>query len=57
MKEKLLENTAMLTKVFILGFCLCSFLYNIYISAGKNYAKENVCQELKAIGIEKFKEM
>ncbi|XP_043100776.1 vitamin D-binding protein [Puntigrus tetrazona] len=24
---------------------------------GKNYAKENVCQELKAIGIEKFKEM
>ncbi|XP_016428110.1 vitamin D-binding protein-like [Sinocyclocheilus rhinocerous] len=24
---------------------------------GKNYAKENVCQELKAIGIEKFKEI
>ncbi|XP_077087676.1 vitamin D-binding protein isoform X2 [Siphateles boraxobius] len=24
---------------------------------GKNYTKENVCQELKAIGIEKFKEM
>ncbi len=42
-------------------FCAHAYsiiLYNIFcISTGKNYAKENVCQELKAIGIEKFKEM
>uniref|UniRef100_A0A673NMK5 Vitamin D-binding protein n=1 Tax=Sinocyclocheilus rhinocerous TaxID=307959 RepID=A0A673NMK5_9TELE len=40
-------------------FCAYAIiLYNIFcISTGKNYAKENVCQELKAIGIEKFKEI
>lgn len=33
-------------------------LYNIFcMSTGKNYTKENVCQELKAFGIETFKEM
>ncbi|KAF4112996.1 vitamin D-binding protein [Onychostoma macrolepis] len=38
------------------------FIYALVVPAlladkGKNYAKENVCQELKATGIEKFKEM
>uniref|UniRef100_A0A8C2AQ24 Vitamin D-binding protein n=1 Tax=Cyprinus carpio TaxID=7962 RepID=A0A8C2AQ24_CYPCA len=38
---------------------LCNFFFFFFfcISTGNNYAKENVCQELKSIGIQKFKEM